>query len=97
MLLGLEKRLVLVTGGTQGIGFGIAEMFVQEGAHVILNARNAANLDSARDKINANAYSGKVVAGMVKSPNDLLFGQEYTHEDDNWMTMTDTKTMSSYM
>ena len=36
----LQGRQVLVTGGTTGIGFAIAERFLREGARVVVTGRN---------------------------------------------------------
>ena len=40
MEFGLQNKGVIVTGGTRGIGFAIANAFAAEGANIILTARS---------------------------------------------------------
>jgi NAD(P)-dependent dehydrogenase (short-subunit alcohol dehydrogenase family) len=47
MNLGLQNRVVVVTGGSKGIGYACAAAFAQEGARVAMVSRSAANLDAA--------------------------------------------------
>lgn len=47
MELGLKGKNVLVTGGSAGIGFAIAECFVVEGANVIVASRDYDHIEKA--------------------------------------------------
>lgn len=49
----LQNRVAAVTGGSAGIGRAIAEAFLQEGARVAINARNADKAERALAEIDA--------------------------------------------
>jgi len=51
MDLGLRGRRVLITGASQGIGEGIAEVFAEEGALLHLTARSADKLEAIADRL----------------------------------------------
>ena len=54
MDLKLSGRTALITGGSRGIGFGVAQALAAEGCNLQLSSRNAADLDTARSKILAS-------------------------------------------
>src|ERR1700722_8013933 len=64
----LEGKVAVVTGGTEGIGFATAKVFVKEGAYVFITGRRQKELDEAVKAIGSNV-SG--VQGDVAKLSDL--------------------------
>ena len=52
----LEDKIAIVTGGSKGIGYGIAERFMNEGAKVIICSRNDSELSEAASKLSCESY-----------------------------------------
>ncbi|MBM3263499.1 MAG: 3-oxoacyl-[acyl-carrier-protein] reductase [candidate division Zixibacteria bacterium] len=48
---GIQNKIALVTGGTQGIGFAIARRLALEGARVVISSRDQAKADQAAARI----------------------------------------------
>lgn len=61
----LDGRAALITGASQGLGRAIAEAYVAAGASVYLCARDAAQLDDARDDLRRRAGAGQRVEALV--------------------------------
>jgi NAD(P)-dependent dehydrogenase (short-subunit alcohol dehydrogenase family) len=57
----LSGKIALVTGGSKGIGRGIAEVLIDQGVHVCISARHQSEIDSA---VNQLSIKGKA-AGFV--------------------------------
>lgn len=53
MRLGLDGKVVVVTGSSSGIGLQIAKEFIEEGAYVIINGRNDKKATDITKKIGA--------------------------------------------
>lgn len=63
-----ERRSVLITGATSGIGLGLAERFLREGYHVAGTGRSAERLRRTAERLNAGErFLG--VAGDVADPD----------------------------
>lgn len=61
----LHDRSALITGASQGLGLAIARAYVEAGASVMLCARDAAMLETARADVAALARQGQAVRTMA--------------------------------
>ena len=62
MFTSVAGRAVVVTGGTRGIGKGIAAVFARNGARVLITGRDAFSADEAAAEIAATNPPGEVSA-----------------------------------
>ena len=56
MDLGISGKVALVTGASQGIGFGIARELAQEGARVAISSRTKERIEAAASEMGARGY-----------------------------------------
>ena len=69
MDLGLRGRRALITGGSRGIGFAVAEALAAEGAAVGLVARDAAGLAAAAERLGPRGVPvATAVADVTDTP-----------------------------
>ena len=71
MDLGLRNAIVLVTGGSKGIGLACAQAFLDEGARVAIASRAQANLDRALNDLSgavgfaADCADGRAALSLI--------------------------------
>lgn len=65
MDLELQGKVVLVTGGSKGIGLACARSFAAEGARVAIASRNAENLAQAEGKLRDVLPGGAANAALM--------------------------------
>lgn len=62
-------KTALITGGTKGIGYGIAEAMLNEGMNVVITGRNQATVEEAVKAL-AEIKTGKII-GVASDVRDL--------------------------
>ena len=72
----LKDRTAVITGGAQGIGFAIAELFVAEGAQVVLGDLNLEATQAAAQRLGGPGVASAVRCDVTKSADvDALLGR----------------------
>ena len=66
----IQKKSFIVTGATRGIGRGLAEMLVRNGARVAINGRNRKNLEATGAALRKSGGDVLSILGDVGSDRD---------------------------
>ena len=53
----LKGKVAVVTGGSKGIGYSVAERFTTEGAKVVISSRNKEELEVAANKLGSDCFA----------------------------------------
>lgn len=67
----LEGKVAIITGGSKGIGEGIAHLFAQEGANVVIVSRTQEALKKVVDDIAQKGGKAAYIVGDVSNPDDM--------------------------
>src|SRR6202795_492888 len=65
----LQGKVAVITGGTTGIGFAAAKLFVEEGAYVFITGRRRKELDEAVQVIGDNVTGVQGDVSKLRAPH----------------------------
>lgn len=72
MNLELEGKVVMITGGSKGIGLACAEAFAREGAKVAIVARDPGNLRQAQEQLKGQGVHAFSSAADLRDPESAM-------------------------
>jgi NAD(P)-dependent dehydrogenase (short-subunit alcohol dehydrogenase family) len=68
--MGLEGKVVLITGGSKGLGLACAHAFAGEGAKVAIASRSQDNLDRAREALSKEGFQVAAIRADLTQAQD---------------------------
>ncbi|MDP2643282.1 MAG: SDR family NAD(P)-dependent oxidoreductase [Candidatus Peregrinibacteria bacterium] len=71
-MLALSSKTAVVTGGSRGIGFGIASRLAEAGANVVIASINEEEVSKAVKTLSDNGWSAKGLVADVSKEEDVL-------------------------
>src|SRR6266496_4444141 len=80
MKLGFEGKVVLITGGSKGIGLACARAFAAEGARVAIASREQDNLDRARKTLANDGLDIATISADFSKPQDAQLAAASTEQ-----------------
>lgn len=67
----LKKKLAIITGGSSGIGYAVAELFLREGAKVVITGRDQNKINIVQNKLGSNALCIKADVTQMLAMEEL--------------------------
>src|SRR5262249_44696428 len=80
MKLGLEGKVVLITGGSKGIGLACARAFASEGSRVAIASRSEENLEAARQILAQEGFEVVTTRADFSNPTGAQSATERTEK-----------------
>jgi len=74
----LSNRVVVVTGGTRGIGYAIASACAAAGASVVVSSRSQGTMDEAVSRLRADGYTASGIAADARSLEQMRALADHT-------------------
>lgn len=71
----LNNKVALITGGSKGIGYGIAYALMQQGVNVAITSRSAESAEKVAEQLNAEVSSAKAI-GLEADVRELKSQQD---------------------
>jgi len=82
-------KTAIVTGGSKGIGYGIAESLIKEGWRVAITGRTQNTLDDAITKL-LQIRKGHAMDALIANAGIGYFGSIETLSPEQWHETMDT-------
>ena len=76
----IKNKVALITGGTKGIGYGIAQSLLQEGVHVAITGRSQLSASEAANTLNNNPNAKAKAMGVEADVRDFKSQQNAVNE-----------------